>query len=297
MRLTRREFLEIAAVTGAGALAAPASAATPSATVDAENAAAVLVDSTRCIGCRSCEAACSEANGLPEPERMGDDAVFEGRRDTSPDHFTVVRRASPAKPGEEARFAKTQCLHCLEPACASACPVRALEKTDAGPVVYHADRCMGCRYCMISCPFDVPKYQYERAVPYVRKCTFCAPRLAQGKPPACAEACPAGALTFGKRGELLEEARRRIYSEPGKYVRAIYGEHEAGGTSWLYIADRRFADFAFPQNVDTKPYPELVNTALGAVPVILTLGPPILMALHAFASRRAGEVREEERHG
>ena len=130
------------------------------------------------------------------------------RRDTAPQVFTVVNRAENAN--GTVRFAKKQCMHCIAPGCASACPVRAMDKLPTGPVVYDASKCMGCRYCMIACPFDVPKYEYNALAPRVRKCTFCADRQAKGLKPACTEVCPSGALTFGGRAELLEEAKRRL---------------------------------------------------------------------------------------
>jgi Fe-S-cluster-containing dehydrogenase component len=290
MRIGRRFFLKsCAALSAAGAARAlPATEPDPSVAVTARDGFGVLVDTTQCIGCRTCEAACAEANGLPEPERPGDETIFAKRRETSESQFTVVNQAR----GEgEARYAKTQCLHCVVPACASACPVKALDKTESGPVIYHKDRCIGCRYCMIACPFGVPKYEYDKAVPYVRKCTMCATRLAAGKQPACVENCPAGALQFGKRSELLAEARKRVYAQGSKYVPHIYGENEAGGTSWMYIADRPLSDFGLPNDVGGSSYYENTRGALGAVPFVITLFPPLLMGL--YASRKREETDHE----
>lgn len=287
MTLSRRTFFKVNAV-GAAALAVPATAMAASAPAD-PNARGMLVDSTLCIGCRGCEDACAEANHNGVPELSGDPAVFEQRRDTGPYAYTVVNRVSKPDAAEE-RFVKTQCMHCLEPACASACPARALEKTPGGAVTYDGSRCLGCRYCMVACPFEVPKFEYERAVPYVKKCTFCAERQKEGLPPACAEICPSGALTFGNRAELLEEAKKRIYQNPGKYVPHVYGEHEAGGTSWLYITDVPFEQMGFSTDLRNGPYPDLTKTALSAVPVVMTLWPPLLMGLYTFFNRK------EDRH-
>ena len=224
MKLGRRTFLQIAGATGTAALVTLPGRAQAIGGVETkgEDESSVLVDTTKCIGCRGCEAACAEANHLPDPP--DDEKAFEKPRQTSTQVFTVVNR-SPVKPraGGE-RFAKTQCMHCVEPACASACPAKALEKTASGPVVYHQERCLGCRYCMVACPFGVPQFEYEKTAPYIRKCSFCADRQAAGKLPACADACPSGALQFGNRAELLEEARTRIYQNPGKYVHHVYGE-------------------------------------------------------------------------
>ncbi len=296
MKLSRRTFLKVNAVGAAGVTIAAARPASAAVLADAAaDAPAMLVDTTRCIGCRGCEAACSEANGLPAPEQPGDDRVFDVRRDTSPEHFTVVNRyrASLGAP-QNVRFIKTQCMHCLEPACASACPARALEKTAAGPVVYHGERCLGCRYCMVACPFDGPKFEYSKAVPYIRKCSFCAERQAKGLQPACAEVCPSGALTFGRRAALLEEARTRIYQNPTRYVHHVYGEQEAGGTSWLYLSDTPFERLGMKAGLSSTPYPALTKTALSAVPVVMTLWPPLLMGLYTFTHRADGEGAKKE---
>lgn len=296
MKLTRRTFFKVNAA-GAAALAVSARSAEASGTVAAPGAKGVLVDTTRCQGCRACEAACAEANGLGEPVAAGDDAVFAKTRTTDQYTFTVVNRYDTGHTGAEpVRFIKTQCMHCVEPACASACPVRALEKTASGAVTYTGNRCLGCRYCMVACPFDVPKFEYEKAMPYVKKCEFCHERQAQGESPACAEVCPNGALQFGTRDELLEVAKTRIYQNPDKYVHHIYGEHEAGGTSWLYISDVEPTALGLKAGVSTTPYPELTSTALAAVPVVMTLWPPLLMGFYAFSHRHDNDAAHETEH-
>jgi len=298
MKITRRGFIQVAgAAAGAGLVAQGARAATEH---EGEDGPGVLVDTTLCVGCRACEAACSEANGLPPPPDSDD--VFAQVRSTSQTAFTVVNRTEKA-PGVE-RFAKKQCMHCLSPGCASACPVRAMDKSPAGPVVYNASKCMGCRYCMIACPFDIPKYEYESAAPRVRKCSFCAERQKNGLKPACTEVCPSGALTFGKRAELLEVAKSRIYQNPDRYLHHVYGEQEAGGTSWLYIGDVDLGKLAFRTDVPTQNIPDLVSGALGAPPFVMTLWPPLLMGLYAFSRRRdegegegTGAPKGEDHHG
>jgi Fe-S-cluster-containing dehydrogenase component len=287
--------MKIAAVTAGTAAAAKVGAS--SAASEGSDTPGVLVDTTLCVGCRACEAACAEKNGLPPPPE--DDKVMLEKRDTASQVFTVVNRTE--KDDGTVRFAKKQCMHCIAPACASACPVRAMDKQPSGPVTYDASRCMGCRYCMIACPFDIPKYEYESAAPRVRKCTFCSDRQAKGLKPACTEVCPSGALTFGRRGELLEEAKKRIYTNPGKYVHHVYGEEEAGGTSWLYITDVDLEKLAFRTDVPKTSIPGLVSGALGAPPFVMTLWPPLLMGLYAFSKRREKEGAEaaekEDHHG
>jgi formate dehydrogenase iron-sulfur subunit len=284
MNPNRRWFLKTAAA-GAAALlpVSRADASGAQGTIDSGRRG-VLVDTTRCVGCRACEAACAETNALPDPVSPGDDHVFDKPRTTSTRAFTVVNAVGQSADAE-ARFVKRQCMHCLEPACASACLVRALDKTPTGPVVYHKERCLGCRYCLVACPFGVPKYEYESPSPYVRKCTFCADRQAGGRGPACTTVCPSGALTFGNRLELIDEAKERIYAPGSTYVRHIYGETEVGGTSWLYITDLPMDRLGLPQ-VGQYAYSSLAQASLAAVPFVLTLWPPLLMGLYKFSQSR-----------
>ncbi|MEJ2215273.1 MAG: 4Fe-4S dicluster domain-containing protein [Gemmatimonadota bacterium] len=246
----------------------------------------VLVDTTKCLGCRLCERACAESHGMPPPEAEVD--LFEERA-TSPDRLTVVN----AYETERGRVTvKKQCMHCLQPACGAACLTAAMKKTPEGPVIWREDKCMGCRFCMLSCPFDVPKFEFDSPNPQIRKCDMCFDRLQEGKEPACVANCPTGALTFGRRSELLEEARGRIYAQPDRYVRHIYGEHEAGGTSFLYLAPVPFEQLGFPTHLDTTPYPVRTREFLYAVPVVLTVVPPFLLAV--ARSRRRGATGERE---
>ncbi|MBA4387249.1 MAG: 4Fe-4S ferredoxin [Verrucomicrobia bacterium] len=211
----------------------------------------VLVDTTRCIGCRRCEKACNDINAdLPRKDAAAfkDNAVFGERRRMDAAAYTVVNRyqnrVDPAKPV----FAKFQCMHCLYPACVSACIVGALTRDETGAIVYDAGKCIGCRYCMSACPFQVPAYEYSNAfTPQVRKCTFCfKQRLSQGGMPACVQSCPMEVMTFGKRAELLKMAGRRIAGNPDRYVQHIYGENEVGGTAWLYLSGVAFEDIDLP---------------------------------------------------
>ncbi len=296
MKLGRRGFIKVAAVGASVAAAGAAQASAGAGAAAKPDGAGVLVDTTRCVGCRACEAACSEANGLPPPPVS--DEVFSKRRETSENTYTVVNKID----GVANRFAKKQCMHCLSPACASACPVRAMDKKPEGPVTYDPSACLGCRYCMVACPFDVPKYEYASNAPRVRKCGFCAERQAEGLKPACTEVCPSGALTFGRRSELLDLAKTRIYTNPDRYVHHVYGEDEAGGTSWLYIGDFELDRLALRTGTPEKDVPSLVAGALGAPPFVMTLWPPLLMGIYMFSRRRdeaeghAVEKREDH-HG
>jgi Fe-S-cluster-containing dehydrogenase component len=287
--MDRRGFLKLAGVMAGGAVAGDGHRAEAAGTA-ADSAAedwAVLVDLTRCVGCRMCEAACAEANGLPEPD-WSDDFSYAAPRPVTPDQWSSVNRFETTK-GEV--FVKRQCMHCQVPACAAGCLTKALYKTDEGPVVWAEDRCLGCRYCMVSCPFDMARCEYDSPNPKISKCRMCFEKLkaeGEGSLPACVENCPNEALTFGPRAELLEVARQRIYTNPGQYVSHIYGEHEAGGTGWLYISPVPFEEIGFRTDLDTEPYPEKTRGFLTAVPLVLVLWPAFMMAL------RRATVREDE---
>lgn len=248
----------------------------------------VLMDPVTCTGCLKCEAACAEANGLPIPD-INDKTVLENHRRTNPDRFTVVNRHRTTR-GDF--FVKTQCMHCNQPGCASACLVRAMEKTREGPVTWNGRRCMGCRYCMIACPFNIPKFQYDRAVPDIRKCTLCHQRLQKGQIPACVEACPVEALHFGSRRGLVEVARTRIYSNPDRYFHEIYGEHVVGGTSWLYLSPVPFEELGFRTDLGTTPVPELTKEFLYAVPIVLLLWPAFLYGVSQRNKESGKTLRE-----
>ena len=281
-RMNRRTFLKVGAVAGATALGGCASA--PRAVGQVNNDHAVLVDLTKCVGCRQCESACAEANGLPEPVQA-EETANQGPRDTSDTQWQVVNRFDTTK-GEV--YVRRQCMHCVEPACAAACLTKALLKTEEGPVIWREDKCMGCRYCMVSCPFDAPKFEYNSATPRIQKCQMCWKRLDKGGRPACVENCPAEAQTFGPRGELLEIARQRIYQQPDQYVSHIYGEHEAGGTGWLYLSPVPFSELGVPKNMSDGSYPELTRDFLTSVPLVLTLWPALLLAMHRTTSTDEG---------
>jgi Fe-S-cluster-containing dehydrogenase component len=249
---------------------------------------AVLVDTTRCVGCRSCEEACALQNNLPEPDLDFD--VLEKERKTSLKQYSIIN-GYETENGEI--YVKRQCMHCNQPACATACLTKAMYKTKEGPVIWRSKKCMGCRYCMISCPFEIPKFEYDSPNPNIRKCTMCFERLKEGELPACVENCPAEALLYGDRRELIEIAKTRIYQNPDDYVHHIYGEHEVGGTGWLYLAAVPFDQIGFRTDLETKPPAEYTMDFLYSVPVILTLWPAFLLATHN-ATKHDEDTTERE---
>jgi len=260
------------------------------------NSYGLLTDFTMCVGCRSCEKACNQANNLPQPQVPFDDAsVFNQARRPDAHAYTVVNRYENPKDKSTPIYRKIQCNHCKEPACLSACPIHAYTKTPEGAVMYNPDLCFGCRYCMIACPFYVPAYDYESALePKIVKCTMCYDtRVKHGKVTACAEACPTGAITFGKRDDLIKIARERIAKNPDKYIDHIYGEHEAGGTNWMYISSVPFEQLGFPQSVPKKPPIELTKGFLSSVPLVFTIWPALFGMLYS-AVRHRDEIAAEK---
>jgi Fe-S-cluster-containing dehydrogenase component len=212
----------------------------------------VLVDTTLCVGCRSCEKACNEINeDLPrKPAALfKDESVFEKRRRMDYGAYTVVNRYENDNDQKKPVYTKFQCMHCLYPACVSACIVGAFSREANGAVIYDAWKCIGCRYCMAACPFQVPAYEFSNVLtPQVRKCTFCfETRLTKGKVPACVESCPMEVMTFGKRTDLIKQAQEKIKTFPDRYVPHIYGEKEVGGTAWLYVSGIPFTALDFPK--------------------------------------------------
>lgn len=302
--MQRRKFLSLLSAGGlaaaASTLAPTAGSAKPAADFSGHpDAIGVLHDSVRCIGCRKCESGCQQANSLPMPDKFkkpqkpfDDLSVLDEKRRTHFQQYTVVNKYEAKD--DKVYFRKFQCNHCQEPACASACFVRAFIKTKEGPVVYKPHLCVGCRYCMIACPFYVPTYDYDSVLnPLVYKCTLCREtRLAKNLLPGCVEACPKDALTFGKRSDLLRIARKRVYDNPGLYNERIYGENEAGGTNWLYLSPVPHEELDQPVLGKTSA-PELTSGALGSVAMVAGIWPVLLGGAYFISKRREKQAEEE----
>ena len=192
----------------------------------------ILTDVTKCIGCERCVEACVKVNELP-PDLP---AKYKFPDGLNGDRYTSIVEIDGPEPGTW-RAVRRQCMHCADPTCMASCLVGAFTRQPDGAVVYDADMCIGCRYCMLACPFHIPRYQYDKPLPYVSKCQMNEDCRVDGGHPACVTACPVEATVFGPRDKLLEEAKRRIAAEPDKYIDHVWGEHEFGGTQVLYISD------------------------------------------------------------
>ncbi|HEX9161548.1 MAG TPA: 4Fe-4S dicluster domain-containing protein [Thermoanaerobaculia bacterium] len=243
----------------------------------------LLYDATLCIGCLECERGCAKQNNLPYTD------TIEKQKKTSEFKYTYVAVKN------EDKYMRRLCMHCNEPTCVSACPVGALQKSKLGPVTYDEDKCMGCRYCMVACPYGIPKYEWSKVLPRVQKCILCPDRLAAGKQTACAEACPTGATLFGDRDELLAEAHRRIAADPKKYINHVYGEKEAGGSSVLLLSSVPFGQFGLPATLGTEPLPYLTADLIEHIPSVVTVGWAALGGVWWITSRREAVAAIEKK--
>jgi Fe-S-cluster-containing dehydrogenase component len=327
--LSRRALLKVVAG-GAGTMAATAVAEPAEARAVKtmpEGALGLLFDGTLCIGCRACMPACKAANGMP-PERselVGGD-YWDAPLDISGKTLNVIKcyrdGAGNKKDQIEDGFAftKVSCLHCVDPTCVSACPVSAMSKDPVtGVVAYNLDACIGCRYCVAACPFGVPRFTYDTPLPKISKCQLCAPRLAEGKIPACAEVCPTGATLFGPVKDLKAEITRRRALQPGartsfprgrigggdtyvgqaaKYEPHVYGEEEIGGTQVLHLSGVPFELLGKPKLPKVSPA-QLSESLQHAIyrGLIAPLGFLGVLALLAWRNMRPRDDAAAHREG
>ena len=241
---------------------------------------AILTDTTLCTGCEECVTACKDVNHLGKDRSRRWNRSID---DLSATRFTTIIRQ------RDGLFVRRQCRHCQSPACVSACIVGALQKTDEGPVIYDDKKCIGCRYCMLACPYGIPRYEWAEAIPYIRKCTFCYDDIMSGTldVPACVAACPQKATIFGTRDEMLDEAKSRIAAFPGKYWQdRVIGENEVGGTSVLYLSDRPLDFLAWKADMGDKPLPELTAASLKMVPPTILVVGGVMAAVWWVIGRR-----------
>ncbi len=257
--ISRRDFFKVTgAMCGATALSAVESKAqSRPVNILSSDRMGVLVDTTVCIGCRNCEWACKTAHDIPTDhiDTYQDRTIFKEYRRPNEKSLTVVNEYKNPKSEYLPTNVKIQCMHCDHPACISACIVGAFSKLENGSVVWDTNKCIGCRYCMVACPFQIPTYEFEKAIqPNISKCDFCTERTKEGKLTACVEICPVEALTYGPRQDLIKIARKRIARNPERYMDHIYGEKEVGGTSWLYMSGQDYGEIGFKKLGD-KPAP------------------------------------------
>lgn len=274
----------------------------------------MLYDATRCIGCKTCVVACKQANGLPaDPGPWGDSKLYDAPLDLNAKTKNIIKLY---REGRESSYVKQQCMHCVDPACASACMLHSLQKDPVtGVVGYDPAYCVGCRYCQMACPFNVPKFEFSKAVPKVVKCELCRHRIRDaaavsadgftrypdGQGPACCEVCPRSAVIYGRRDELLADAKRRIAASPGKYAGdRVYGELDAGGTQVLYLSHVPFGKLGLPR-VGDEPVQETAYAVQDGIyydlPFAAPLGLYAVLAAVVYRNRRAEAVNTGREEG
>ncbi len=240
---------------------------------------AILYDQSKCIGCGACEQACqAEHNQKPHKPTRLDASSFNWVQDLG-----------------KGTYMRHFCMNCEDPTCASVCPVGALQKHALGPVTWDHTRCIGCRYCMMACPFEIPKYEWHEVNPRIRKCDMCIHRVSKGLPTACSSVCPTGATTFGKREDMLAEAHRRLKQHPGKYYPEVFGEKEVGGTSVLMLLTKTPAQDYLPSNLPKHDMPLLTWNVLDKLPKIIVPWATFLGGMMWLTGRK-NKVAEVEHH-
>lgn len=325
MTINRRDFMKAAAGGGAAAVALTVASPQPAeargnAPMPAE-ALGLLFDSTLCIGCKACVAGCKEANGMPLEQSTVEKNLWDTPLDLSGKTLNVIKvymNGTMDKKDNEANgfaFVKKSCLHCVDPSCVSACPVSAMQKDKKTGIVSHnPDACIGCRYCVAACPFGVPRFQYDTAIPRIQKCQLCQHRFKDGKFSACAEVCPTGATLFGPVAKLKEEAKRRLALKPGQatdyprgdiakpwpshekaapaYQQRIYGEKEVGGTQMLLLSAVPFTKLGYP-DLPEKSFSSQSETIQHALYSYMALPAVVLGGLAYVAKKNVGNADEE----
>jgi len=344
MSVSRRGFLRnavkgsaAAAATACAAVAAPpeANALQRPPKPLPSDAVGLLYDSTLCIGCKACVTACKEVNNMPPdvgPEQQSwngapGNPIWDSPVELSAKTLNVIKAYSHGT-GEKKdsvenghAFIKRQCLHCVDPSCVSVCPVSAMTKDATTGIVNHnPDACIGCRYCVLSCPFGVPKYDYNDAFGEIKKCQLCKQRLAKNELPGCADVCPTGATLFGRTEDLRKEAKRRTALKPGEvthyprgdingkvggprdgheatvqvaYQPHVYGETELGGTQCLAVSAVPFDKLNLPTNVPDTGYPTL-SEGIQHTLYAGMVGPAVVFAGLAYLAHRNTKDHTDE---
>jgi formate dehydrogenase iron-sulfur subunit len=212
----------------------------------------MLVDTSKCTGCRGCQVACKEWNDLPATDTTNWGS-YENPPDLSGSTWTrIAFREVASETGVKWLFLKEGCMHCTQAACVEVCPTAALQYSDMGFVSFNRDACNGCGYCAEFCPFQIPRLETNALTGQGKatKCTLCQDRVTNDMVPACAKTCPANAIHFGDRGEMVAMANRRMeeLQASGHANATLYGEKELGGLGRMYVLLEKPAAYGLPED-------------------------------------------------
>jgi Fe-S-cluster-containing dehydrogenase component len=301
MKVSRRALLKGVAVGGAALAAGAVADRAEARERKVTDGVGMLCDSTRCVGCRACVTRCKEVNGLPPDTK---DGMYDAPASLSGTTKNIIQVADLGA-GRSA-FVKSQCMHCVDPSCVSVCMAGALHKEAGGIVAYNKETCVGCRYCQVACAFNIPRFEWDKALPKIVKCELCRDRgdarvngpLAIANP-ACAEVCPRGAVVYGRRSELVELARARIAADAAAYNPEVYGLTDGGGTHVLYLAAKgvEFEALGLPR-LPQAPLPEMGEHIQHSIYKWFA-APTILYGALAYTiakNRNKAHEQEEEGH-
>jgi formate dehydrogenase iron-sulfur subunit len=259
---------------------------------------AKLIDTTKCIGCKACQVACSEWNELRD-EVGHNHGTYDNPQDLSAETWTLMRFTEhESTPGNlEWLIRKDGCMHCADPGCLKACPSPgAIIKHANGIVDFDQDHCIGCGYCITGCPFNIPRISQKDHKAY--KCTLCSDRVAVGLEPACVKTCPTGAIVFGSKEDMKEHAAERIVDlkSRGFEHAGLYDPSGVGGTHVMYVlhhADDPMLYAGLPKDPVISPFVGLWKGVSKPL-ALLAMGAAVLAGFFHYVRIGPQRVEEEE---
>lgn len=247
-----------------------------------DNKVAMLIDTSKCTACRGCQVACKQWNELPaETTKFFGGEGYQNPADLSGVTFTLVKFKEVASNGDlRWLFRKHQCLHCTQASCVNVCPVKAITKNELGFTQRNLKKCIGCKLCVIKCPFKVPRLDKNKKA---QSCRFCADRVMNNLTPACAKTCPSGAIQFGERSAIIKIAKVRVDILGGKSE--LYGMTQGGGLGVMYVLKDSPDVYGLPTALKVAE-PLLLPTLLGSFGRIAFLGSLVGLAIEYFNKTR-----------
>ncbi|HSN90730.1 MAG TPA: formate dehydrogenase subunit beta [Anaeromyxobacteraceae bacterium] len=258
---------------------------------------AKLIDISKCIGCKACQAACQEWNDLREPVGSGH-GVYDNPIDLTEHSWTVMRfyEEETQDRGLQWLIVKDGCLHCQDPGCLRSCPAPgAIVQYSNGIVDFAQENCIGCGYCQTGCPFNIPRFSVKDQKAY--KCTLCSDRVAVGLAPACVKTCPTGALTFGSKEDMLDLAGERVAELQGRgYAKAsTYDPAGVKGTHVVFVLPHGDpAMYRLPANPEVSPLVAMWRSGVAKTLGVLTMVAVVVGGIFHYMKVGPLEVKDDE---